>query len=390
MAIPLSEVALPIVLAVPYLLAPLVAGWRGRGSRSLDAVDPTPPDDAPMISVIVPARNEARTIERCVRSLLASTWPRLEVIAVDDHSTDGTGAILRRIAREDARLVVLDAPELPADWFGKQWACATGAAAASGTLLLFTDADTAHAPDSLTRAANAITAWGADLLTVGGHQELDTFWEKVVQPQVLGLIALRYGGTEAVNRSARATDKIANGQFIFVRRAAYDAIGGHAAVRATVVEDLALAQRFFRDGYTTILALGERQFSVRMYTSLGELMRGWEKNVYAGGRDAMFGGRVGRALFPALLPLHAAGQLLPPLMLAAAASGLAGPSWLIWSATATGALALFWAGAAARLRIAPAWGLLFPLGAAVFLAIIVRAIARGTRVRWKDREYQSR
>lgn len=376
--------------ALPYILTPFVVAWRWRRSRSLDDVTDVAPMDAPMVSVIIPARNEAHNIERCVRSLLTSRWPRLEIVVVDDHSTDGTGEIARAIAAGDVRLRVIEAPPLPDDWFGKQWACATGASASTGELLLFTDADTWHASDGVARAANAISVWHADFLTAAGRQELGTFWEKVVQPQVLGLIGLRYGGTEAVNSSPRAVDKIANGQYILVRRAAYDAIGGHASVRATVVEDLALAQRFFRSGYTTILALGERQFTVRMYTSLGELIRGWEKNVYAGGRDAMFGGRLGRFLFPALLPLHAAGQLLPPLVLLVSLAGLLDSHWLGWSAAATAGQTLFWSAAAARLRISPAWGLLFPLGAAVFLRIALHAVVRGNRVGWKGREYVSR
>ncbi len=376
--------------ALPYILTPFVVAWRWRRSRSLDDVTDVAAVNAPTVSVIVPARNEAHNIDRCVRSLLTSQWPGLEIVVVDDHSADGTGEIARAIAASDPRLRVIDAPPLPDGWFGKQWACATGAAESTGELLLFTDADTWHAPDSVARAANAISVWHADFLTAAGRQELGTFWEKVVQPQVLGLIGLRYGGTEAVNDSPRAVDKIANGQFMLVRRAAYDAIGGHASVRATVVEDLALAQRFFRSGYLTVLALGERQFTVRMYTSLDELIRGWEKNVYAGGRDAMFGGRAGRLLFPVLLPLHSAGQLLPPLVLLAALVSLLDQRWLVWSAAATAAQTLFWSAAATRLRINPAWGLLFPLGAAVFLRIALGAVARGDRVGWKGREYVSR
>src|SRR6185437_14783611 len=119
---------------------------------------------APLVSVIIPARNEARNIERCVRSVLASTYPSLEVIVVDDHSTDATGSIARAMAAHDSRLVVIDAPDLPAGWFGKQWACATGARAARGQLLVFTDADTRHAPDLLSRAVNALRDRDASLL----------------------------------------------------------------------------------------------------------------------------------------------------------------------------------------------------------------------------------
>ena len=130
-------------------MPPIVALLRSRESRSLDDVSADAPASAPLVSVIVPARNERRNIERCVASLLASHYPALEVIVVDDHSTDGTGDLARAIGAGDSRLRVIDAPALPSDWFGKQWACATGRRWRDGELLLFTDADTRHAPDLL-------------------------------------------------------------------------------------------------------------------------------------------------------------------------------------------------------------------------------------------------
>ena len=135
-----------------WLVAPLVVAWRMRGSRSLDDEPLDVSADASLVSVIVPARDEARNIERCVRSVLGARYPALEVIVVDDHSADGTGDIARRVAAGDPRLRVVDNPPLPAGWMGKQWACATGAAHARGALLGFADADTTHAPDLLPRA----------------------------------------------------------------------------------------------------------------------------------------------------------------------------------------------------------------------------------------------
>src|SRR4051795_5126956 len=109
--------AAPILWAIPWILGPLVSLARWRHSTSLDDVAPETSPDAPFVSIIVPARNERRNIERCVRSILASLYPRLELIVVDDHSTDGTGDVARNIAVTDARLSVVDAPELPRDWF---------------------------------------------------------------------------------------------------------------------------------------------------------------------------------------------------------------------------------------------------------------------------------
>src|SRR4051812_19060219 len=146
----------PILWSLPWLAPPLVAVVRSRNSRWLDDVSAAVSANAPLVSVIIPARNERRNIERCVRSVLSTTYASIEVLVVDDHSIDGTGDIAREIASGDQRVRVISAPDLPEGWFGKQWACTAGARAARGSLLLFTDADTNHAPDLLPRAVNAM------------------------------------------------------------------------------------------------------------------------------------------------------------------------------------------------------------------------------------------
>jgi len=375
--------------AWPWLAAPAVVWWRARGSRSLDEEPDSAPPDAPLVSVIVPARDEAPNIARCVRSLLASDYPCLELVVVDDGSTDDTAALARDAAAGDARLRVIATAPLPAGWFGKPWACATGAAAARGTLLLFVDADTTHAPDLVTRAVHARARRGGGLLSVIGRQELGSFWERLVQPQVLAVLLGRYGSTERVNRSRRVVDKIANGQCILVDRATYDAVGGHGAVRGAVAEDLRLAQHVYMRGHPVHLVLGERQLATRMYTSLSDLMRGWRKNVYAGGRDAMPLGRAGRVLFPLLLLLPPLMGIAPALALLLAAGGLASAEVARAAAVAQGASLLFWAGAYRRGGVSAAYALVAPLGAAVLLAIVVQAIARGRRVEWRGRQYVS-
>jgi chlorobactene glucosyltransferase len=388
------SVAAAIAAALPWIVLPGVTIARARRSATLDEEPATPPEPTPLVSVIVPARNERRNIERCLRSILATTYPSLDVIVVDDHSTDGTGDLARAIAAVDPRVRVIANPDLPPGWFGKQWACATGAADARGELLCFTDADTAHAPDLLVRTVNAMRRRDAALLSVAGTQEMHSFWERVLQPQVFFVLATRYGGTERVSRARRASDVIANGQFLVVRRAAYHAIGGHGAVRDKVAEDLALAQTFHRAGHRIAVVLGARQLSTHMYASLGELIRGWRKNVYAGGRDAMPGGRVGRALFPLLLPLAPLVQLVPVVVLAlslilAAAASTPG-YWLTWSAIAVGASVAWWGIIYAAIG-QPVWyALLYPLGASLLLHIMLGAIVRGERVEWKGRAYVSR
>ncbi len=380
----------PVVDAAPWLLAPLVVWWRARDSRSLDDYPADAPPDAPRVSVVVPARDEARNIAPCLTSVLASTWPALEVLVVDDHSTDGTGDIARAIAARDPRVRVLDNPPLPPGWMGKQWACATGAGAARGDILCFVDADTTHAPDLLPRAVHVMRARGSGLLSVAGRQEMASFWERVVQPQVFAVIAGRYGGTERVSRSRRAIDKIANGQCLLMTRAAYDHVGGHAAVRGVVVEDLKLAQCTHAAGLPVHLVLGEAQLATRMYTSLRELVGGWRKNVFAGGREAMPFGRFGQLLFPFLLLFPALLQLWPLAVLLAAAAGLVDdPTRVHGALLAVAATLLFWAGIYRHAGLSPLWALLYPLGAGTYLTISVQAIARGQRVEWRGREYVS-
>jgi chlorobactene glucosyltransferase len=378
-----------ILLAAPWVLAPIVAIVRARRSRSLDEERPEPPDDAPLVSIVIPARNESRNITPCIESALASTYPWLEVVVVDDHSTDDTGAIAASIAARDRRVRVVVPPPLPSDWFGKQWACASGAATAKGSIIGFLDADTRQAPDLVTRVVNAMATRRADLLSVAGTQELGGFWERLVQPQVFTILLQRYGSTEHVNRSRFASHKIANGQCLWVRREAYDAVGGHAAVRDKVAEDLALAQYWFRAGRTVSLVLGLDQLSTRMYTSLRELVEGWGKNVFAGGRDAMPLGALGRAIFPVLLLAPALFQLVPPAVLALGWAGIVGSAALTWAAVATGANLLWWALVYVWLRVSPAYALLHPLGAVVLLYVVVRAMVRGRRVRWKERDYRA-
>jgi chlorobactene glucosyltransferase len=379
----------PLLLAAPWVIGPLVTIARARFSRSLDDESADPPGDPPLVSLVIPARNEARNIRRCVESALASSYPRLEVIVVDDHSTDDTGAITAGIAARDARLRVLTPPPLPDGWFGKQWACTAGAASARGELLGFMDADTWQRPDLVTRVVNAMRARSSDLLTVAGTQEVGSFWERMIQPQIFSIMLQRFGGTELVNRSRSVSQKIANGQCIWARRDAYDALGGHSAVKHEVAEDLALAQRWFRAGRTVTLVLGLSQLSTRMYTSLRELIDGWGKNIYAGGRKAMPFGAAGRAIYPLLLVTPGLFGVVPPVVLALGLLGAVGSTALIWATIATIANTVWWLLVYAWLRLSPVYALLHPLGAAMVLYIALGAIVRGRRVRWKEREYRA-
>ena len=376
-----------LVAALPWIVAPWIAVARARRSRTLDEERADPPSPAPRVSVIVPARDERRNIARCAESILTSAYPALEVIVVDDHSADGTGDIARAIATRDDRLRVIESPPLPDGWFGKQWACAAGVMVSSGDLLCFTDADTEHSRELVTRAVNAMRSRQADLLSVAGVQELRGFWERVVQPQVFLQLTARYGNTESIARARRAEDVIANGQFLLVRRDAYEAVGGHAAVREKVAEDLALAQRFFRAGKRVAFTLGPTYLSTHMYASLAEIVRGWRKNMYAGGQYAL-PQRI-RFLLPIALLAVPLSTLAPLVTLALSLLGVIGTGWLPWSSFAVAAT-LFWWLVLYGIGKQPRWyAFTYPLGALILLYIAVGAIIRGERVSWKGRTYQA-
>ena len=416
------DLTIGIAWASPWWLALAVTAWRWRGSPSLDDVAAAPPVPTPRVSVIVPARNEAKHIAQCIASILASNYPNLEVVVVDDHSTDGTAALARAAvdraamaraamaraavdhtasdhtapdhtapdhspAADERRITIITPPPLPAGWLGKQWACHHGALGATGDILLFTDADVRHAPDLHTRIVNTIERENADLVSVAGRQEALTFWERIAQPFVFSVMAQAFGGPGAVNRSRRRLGKIANGQCLAFRRSAYDAFGGHAAVRGRIAEDLAFAQDVYASGFRTFLTLGMAQMSTRMYGSLGEIVAGWGKNVYAGGRELLPGGPAMSAVARVLVPLPAVWSLLPPLALVSTALGAGGARVAVFGAVATAALLVWFLVVTRRFGISLPYALLFPLGALVYLYIALGAVFRGDRVRWKDRAY---
>jgi chlorobactene glucosyltransferase len=235
------------------------------------------PTVAPLISVVVPARNEAANIERCIRSLQAQTYPNLEIIVVDDRSTDATPQILARLAAEHDRLRVMAGKPLPPGWLGKSHAVAQGAQQAKGVWLLFVDADVALHPGALSGAYLVARQHGATMLSLWARQELLTRWERIVQPVIISL-GHAIDPFQRVNSARHPNISSANGQFILVERAAYDRIGGHAAVRNEVVEDQRLSWHLKRAGERILMLDGTRMLNTRMYTSLRGMWDGWSKN----------------------------------------------------------------------------------------------------------------
>jgi len=378
---------LDLAAALPWL-APFAGLARLAVNRP--NLSDVPPVTGTHVTIVIPARNEAATIETVVRSILASTYHPFELIVVDDRSTDDTAAVVTRLAAGEPRLRLVPGQALPEGWYGKPWACAQGAEAGAGPLLLFTDADTYHGPELLGRAIAALQQERADLVTVSPHQRCVTFWERLIMPQIWLLLGLRYH-PRRVNRARRERDVIANGQFILTTREAYKSVGTHAAVRHEVAEDLALAQAYLRHGRRLYFAFAERLMETRMYQNLPQLVEGWSKNIYLGGKRSFPEEPALRALAPLMLIVALTFWLIPPAVVLMAVLGgeaihrLVAPALL-----ATGLSAFFWCVLSYGMKIRPAYGMLYPLGAAMALYIAARSFWRGgRRVEWRGRVYGS-
>jgi len=237
------------------------------------------PSHCPRVSLLVPARNEVRSIEGCARSLLAQGYPDFEVIILDDESTDGTGEILARLASEDKRLRVIRGQPLPSGWLGKNWACQQLSQAASGDYLLFTDADTSHDPLMLRDSIAAALAIQADLLSGMPHQEVKTWGEQLLVP-ILAWSFMAFIPLALAERVRAAFLSVSIGQFLLFRRSAYDVSGGHTAVRDKVVEDFELARNIKKAGLQWRYVDATTRIQCRMYHNFREVFDGLSKNLF--------------------------------------------------------------------------------------------------------------
>jgi glycosyltransferase involved in cell wall biosynthesis len=226
-----------------------------------------------MVSVIVPARNEEVSLGACLDSLVAQAGVKFEIIVVDDGSTDRT----REIAQSFSAVRVIDAGRLPPGWSGKNNALVAGAVVARGEWLLFTDADTVHRAGSLSRSLEEARRQKAALLSYSPEQEVHGLCEKAVMPVIFAELASTFRPSEVSDpRSAAAA---ANGQYILVSREAYDAVGGHAAMATSLLEDVALARAVKASGRKIFFRYGADAVRTRMYRSFAQMREGWTKNL---------------------------------------------------------------------------------------------------------------
>ena len=260
--------------ATLWLAIDAAVGWRRLGALARVAPDLARP---PALSVVVPARNEAGTVEPALRSLLALDYPALEVVAIDDRSSDATGGILDRLAAEFPALRVAHVRELPAGWLGKNHAMHLGAARARGDYILFTDADVHFAPSALTRAVAHCEARALEHLAVFPDVPARSrFLAMSLLAGMVGLLA-RYRPWRAVRTGRHG---MGVGAFNLVRAEAYREAGGHASIALEVLDDIELGRLMGRRGRQELL-LGMGMVSVEIYRDAAEMVRGIQKNVFA-------------------------------------------------------------------------------------------------------------
>ena len=374
----------------------LIVGWLiGRAFRQSRIIERLRPESAakrqkkPGVAIVVPARDERANIRRCVESLLSQDYRqgRFQVIVVDDQSNDGTSDIVASIARGDSRLSLLHAPRLPAHWTGKCHACALGASRADKRCrwLCFMDADVQAHVRLLAAAAATAERENLDLLSLAPRQELGSFAERLMIP--CGHYVLAFA-RDLSRAQAPDSDRVAaTGQFMLVRQDAYRAIGGHAAVRSAICEDLELALLAKRHGYRVRLLDGGGLLSARMYDGWLSLWPGFAKNI-----TEMLGGPAATiAIASAGVLLAATAVLLPAIDLVACAQGAAG-AWLAAALALAGTAAVFafHIAGAIHFRIPFWYGLLFPFGYAIGWLMALDAVRRrfGGGIAWKGRQYQ--
>lgn len=366
---------LPLLFQVGMAMRSMFAyaRWPRLPHASWSDTSPSasPSGVSPSVSILVPARDEADNLLRLLPSLLCLEPPPTEILLIDDRSTDDTARIAAGFG-----VRVLRSTEPPNGWSGKNWALWLGQREARGEWLLFTDADTWHAPDSLTRALSAAVAERADLLSVLTGQECLSIWERLILPFAYGHHFAAIGPEWA--NDDRAPSAIANGQYLLCRREAYDRIGGHAEVRASLGEDVELACLARRSGARVRVYRAEDLVKVRMYRSFRAIQTGFRK--YTAGylrADPLHGVLIAASTASAGLPIFwgLGRRRSPRAAIVAYAIGVLG--YLPW---------LRWFG------VSPLHAPLQPLAYAVFQIIAVDATLRsllGIRVSWKGRPYRA-
>ena len=354
------------------------------------------PGEKPTVTILIPAKDEGARIRNCLLSAIRQDYPKVEVIAVDDRSTDDTGAVMDDLSRAHPdRLRVLHVTDPPADgWTGKNNALHQGSKLAAGEWLLFVDSDVLLQPDALSIAMAVVRRKNFGMLSLLPRLESESFWESVMVPLCGGAAASLYA--IALNNVGEVKGAaFANGQFMLMRRAAYDQVGGHVTVRDRYCEDIALAKLFKDNGLRPRISWGNDYCSVRMYNGLAAVVRGWSRIYYAAQVGSPW-----RILLGMAWLLACSFTVVPALAWAAyrltradlpAHLGTATATWLIVAAahlvlmTLAVATLYRWSGNPARNAL-----LFVPVGGPMLMRIFGRALRMCVtkRVEWRGTAYQ--
>jgi chlorobactene glucosyltransferase len=341
--------------------------------------------EPPLVSVLVPARNEERNIGRCVEALLAQEYPSLEVLVLDDHSTDRTAEIVQQVANRDPQLRLLHGTELPDGWLGKHWACHQLAQAASGQLFLFVDADTALENRTIRDAVAALSADRADLVSLLPIRVPGSWVDRMVFPVIDWTFHawVPFAVAYAVRVPALS---LAFGQFLLFRREAYERLGGYEAIKEHVVDDIELGRRTTAAGLRWRLYDGSGRVRTYMYANTKETLEGFAKNIFA-----FFGARIGLFM---LVWLAGMAVVFAPVavILATAAGGEVSATALVLACVTVGLLLATWAVVCVRFGHGMWCALAYPVPVAVTLQVALRSMVltlRG-RTQWKGRPISGR
>lgn len=235
----------------------------------------------PLVSVLIPARNEEKTITRCVNSILNQTYKDIEIIVLNDQSDDGTMRVLEQNYGRNRKVVIINGKPLPHGWTGKNWACSQLSEAARGEILLFIDADVELSDEALAKTMNILSRLKVDMLSCFPDQRISSLGESLVVP-LMNFLLLAFLPLRKVYSSANISFTAANGQFLLFTRKAYNAVGGHGKVKDKVVEDMELARNIKREKFKTVTVIGGNDIRCRMYGGLKSAVKGFSKNFYPG------------------------------------------------------------------------------------------------------------
>jgi cellulose synthase/poly-beta-1,6-N-acetylglucosamine synthase-like glycosyltransferase len=294
--------ALDLLSTVILSMMLLVALYNLATAPRLE--DAGEPDLLPTVSVLVPARNEAENLRRTLPHLLALDYPRLEILLLDDRSTDGTAAVAEEIGRGSGTVRVLRGTEPPRGWVGKNWACHQLSEAGTGGVLVFCDADVEAAPAAIRRTIALMQKHRAGAATAIPRQRLEGWMQAAVVPVIAQLPVAAMLPLRLIPIIRSPSLSMANGQWLAFSRSAYDAVGGHKGVRDEVLEDVALGRRVKACGDRLLVCAAPSLLAVRMYGGAAAMREGFRKNLYP-----LLGGR--RVSFVAALALLAMAWIYP-------------------------------------------------------------------------------